>query len=262
MQRWLCRSGRGNAFLSAVSRELLFASLLFSFSLHYLFPSLVTFFVSFHSTLFPSFSFLLSPPSQDGSTSSLPHTACNACPPGQCCPADRNQPCLGCVDCTPGHFQSSPGRKTCSPCPYGSYAEHPGTVECTSCGSGRYLEQEGSANSKDCKLCPVNYYCPDDRTRAPIECPVEGYCPEGSSAPLYCNELFQPDPANLVSGFSSWSPSSFAFWFSLSLLSLLSLLLFLSFFLFSLSFLSLTLLSLSHRPACPASRSTSSSGSP
>ena len=103
----------------------------------------------------------------------------------------------------------------------GSYADQAGALACMPCYPGRYTEGVGSDDESDCLPCPVGalrapqrelgsprslfhehthhiiltpscpgYYCPEDRTAAPVPCPDNAICPGGATSYEVCPTLY------------------------------------------------------------------------
>lgn len=122
------------------------------------------------------------------------------------CPAGSalNYAGNACLQCSPGYFTSSPGRKCtsssnaasvcCSTCPRGHICPEQGTSEPIQCGpgtaanyqktgcikcsagyfsdtSGRQCTSSSNLNSECCRSCPSGHKCPFESNAVAIECP-------------------------------------------------------------------------------------------
>jgi hypothetical protein len=127
--------------------------------------------------------------------------ACLPCVAGRYCPAASAEGYL----CAPGTYNPTPGRgdaSACLWCPVGFYCPSAGTLAAVACPPGTFNNLTGayapddcracalggyslaSALTKDCALCPPNYYCPSATVANP--CPANTASAGGSGTLLRC----------------------------------------------------------------------------
>jgi hypothetical protein len=68
----------------------------------------------------------------------------------------------------------------------GKYRKAGDGLFCKECPPGQYQEENGQ---EECNVCPEDFYCPTPTEK--VGCPDGAKCPEGSTTPIFCQNLFE-----------------------------------------------------------------------
>ena len=68
----------------------------------------------------------------------------------------------------------------------GKYRKAGDGLFCKECPPGQYQKENGQ---EECNICPEDFYCPTPTEK--VNCPDGAKCPEGSTAPIFCQNLFE-----------------------------------------------------------------------